>query len=86
MPASSMPMATGMPCAWKRLSGARPLFSRKLELQLWHTRVPVCAQSSMSASVIHTPWPSVRRGPVSPTACRCANAEPPVRVVAYSRW
>ena len=42
MPASSMPMATGMPCARKRLTGAMPLLSRKLELQLWQIRVPVC--------------------------------------------
>ena len=43
------------PLAVKRLTGARPLLSRKLDEQLWQIWVPVCAHRSISSSLIQTP-------------------------------
>ncbi len=70
MPASSRPMPTFMPRFSNALSGATPLRRRRFELQLWQIRVPLAAARSMSASVSHTPWPSVMDGPRSPNRSR----------------
>src|SRR5207248_5093452 len=66
MPASSRPIAALIPRSSKKLSGARPLRRRKLELQLWQTWVPVAAMRSRSASLRQTPCPNVSRGPRNP--------------------
>src|ERR1700731_2185856 len=84
MPASSRPIAVLMPRCSKKLSGARPLRRRKLELQLWWIWVPVAAMRSRSGSLSHTPCPNVSRGPRNPKRSIYSRAVPPPRRRAYS--
>ncbi len=70
MPASSMPSATGIRSARKRFTGAMPLFSRKLDEQLWQILTPWAAQVSMSFAVSQTPWPMVSLSDSRPKRAR----------------
>ena len=49
-----MPTATRIFLAANSLSGAMPLRSRKLELQLWQMQTPCAATSSISSSESQT--------------------------------
>jgi len=86
IPSSSSPIAVSMPRLSNVLSGATPLRSRKFELQLWQMRVPVAATRSRSASLSHTSWPKVRRGPRKPKRSIWSSAVLPLRWRAYSFW